>query len=162
MRKVNEYWRNRGVPHTVNQVQLSLLSQLPLESGLLDECADLGITPIGYSPLALGVLSGKYSADGALPEGPRGLIFKALLPSCAPLLGVLREIAEVRGVSMSAVAINWAMSKGTLVIVGMKTPAQVADNLQALTFSLSGAEVDELERAAAKAKKATQNIFQTA
>ena len=63
---------------------------------------------------------------------------------------------------MSAVAINWAMGKGTLVIVGMKTPAQVADNLQALTFQLGGAEVDELERAAAKAKKATQNIFQTA
>ena len=63
--------------------------------------------------------------------------------------------------TMSAVAINWCMGKGCLVIVGMKSPMQVADNLAALTFTLGTAEVDELERAAAKAKKATQNIFQT-
>ena len=142
------------------QVQLSLLSQLPLESGQIESCRELGVTPIGYSPLALGVLSGKYD-EGTLPEGPRSLIFKALLPSCRPLLSTLREIAQARGVSMSAVAINWCMGKGCLVIVGMKSPMQVADNLAALTFTLGTAEVDELERAAAKAKKATQNIFQT-
>ena len=62
---------------------------------------------------------------------------------------------------MSAVAINWAQSKGCLVIVGMKTPEQVADNLQALGWRLSTAEVDELERAAKGGKQATQNIFQT-
>ena len=144
------------------QVQLSLLSTLPLDSGLLEECAELGITPIGYSPLALGVLSGKYGGDdGVLPRGPRGLLFKQLLPSLRPLLGTLREVADARGVSMSAVAIAWAMSKGALVIVGMKTPEQVADNLAALTFELSGAEVDELERAARSGRQATQNIFQT-
>ena len=70
--------------------------------------------------------------------------------------------ARERRVSMSAVAISWAMSKGAVVIVGMKTPAQVADNLQALSFKLKVAEVDELETAARSAKKATQNIFQTA
>jgi pyridoxine 4-dehydrogenase len=163
LRKVNRYWSDRGVPHACNQVQLSLLSPLPIESGLIEECRELGVTPIGYSPLALGVLSGKYSvSDGALPPGPRGLLFKALLPSCAPLLGTLKEVASAREVSMSAVAINWAMSKGALVIVGMKTPEQVRDNLAALTFSLSDAEVSELEVAARPAKKATQNIFQTA
>jgi len=161
MRKINAYLTDRGVPHTVNQVQLSLLSTLPIESGLLDECAELGVTPIGYSPLGLGVLSGKYD-EGRLPEGPRGLVFRALLPSCKPLLGTLREVATAHDVSMSAVAINWAMRQGCLVIVGMKSPEQVRDNLAALTFTMSGAEVDELERAAASAKKATQNIFQTA
>ena len=53
------------------------------------------------------------------------------------------------------------MSKGCLVIVGMKSPEQVADNMQALTFSLTTAEVDELEAMARKGKQATQNIFQT-
>lgn len=161
LEKVNAYWRERGVPHAVNQVQLSLLSTLPVDSGLLDVCAELGVTPIGYSPLGLGILSGKYDLD-RLPDGPRGLIFKALLPSCQPLLGTLREAAAARGVSMSAVAIAWAMSKGCLVIVGMKSPEQVRDNLAATTFQLSGAEVDELEAAAKQAKQATQNIFQTA
>jgi pyridoxine 4-dehydrogenase len=107
------------------------------------------------------MLAGKYSLD-RLPSGPRGLIFKALLPSCTPLLGTLQEVATSRRVSPSAVAIAWAMSKGALVIVGMRTPEQVVDNLDACSFRLSGAEVDELERAAAGAKKATQNIFQTA
>ena len=58
--RVNAYWRERGVPHAANQVQLSLLSMLPLENGLFDACKELGVTPIGYSPLALGLLSGKY------------------------------------------------------------------------------------------------------
>lgn len=51
-------------------MQLSLLSTLPVESGLLDVCEELGVTPIGYSPLALGVLSGKYTEE-RLPSGPR-------------------------------------------------------------------------------------------
>ena len=47
----------RGVPLASNQVQFSLLSRQPLESGLFDVCAELGVVPIGYSPLALGLLS---------------------------------------------------------------------------------------------------------
>ena len=106
---------------------LTARSLLPLRvAGLLEECADLGVTPIGYSPLALGVLSGKYSAE-RLPSGPRALVFKALLPSLRPLLGTLNEVAAARRVSPSAVAIAWAMSKGVLVIVGMRTPEQVSD-----------------------------------
>ena len=53
------------------------------------------------------------------------------------------------------------MSKGVLAIAGMRTRAQVTDTLAALSFTLSAAEVDELEAAAKGAKKATQNIFQT-
>jgi len=63
---------------------------------------------------------------------------------------------------MSTIAINWCMCQGALVIVGVKTPAQVADNLAALEFQLSVPEVDELTAMAARVpRKATQNIFQT-
>ena len=51
-----------------NQVQFSLLSRGPLENGLTDTCEELGIQPIGYSPLALGLLADKYTMD-ALPAG---------------------------------------------------------------------------------------------
>ena len=64
-----------------------------------------------------------------LPNGPRSFLFKQLLPSCKPLLATLREVATQRQVSMSAVAIAWAMSKGVVVIVGMKSAEQVKDNL---------------------------------
>ena len=66
-----------------NQVQFSLLSTLPLESGLFEACAELGVTPIGYSPLALGLLSDRYD-ETRLPKGPRGLLFKVILPGLQP------------------------------------------------------------------------------
>jgi pyridoxine 4-dehydrogenase len=159
--KVNAYWTRRGVPHVANQVQLSLLSTLPIESGLIDACVELGITPIGYSPLCLGLLSGKYDSE-RLPDGPRGLLFKQILPGLKPLLGTLREVGAARKKSMAAVAINWCMCKGTVVIVGVKSPEQAAANLEALGWRLSSAEMAELDAASARVpKKATQNIFQT-
>lgn len=161
LRKANAYWRSRGVPHTANQVQLSLLSTLPLETGLLQECAELGITPIGYSPLALGLLSGNYSPD-RLPAGPRSLLFRQILPGLAPLLDCLRAVAAARGKTMSQVAINWSMSQGAVAIVGVRTASQAADNLGALGWALTEAEKDALtEEAKRVPKKATQNIFQT-
>ena len=66
---------------------------------------------------------------------------------------VKREVAAARQVSVSAVAINWAMSKGAVVIVGMKTPEQVRENLGALGWRISGAESDELERAARRRER---------
>ena len=83
LRLANAYWAERGVPHTANQVQFSLLSTLPLESGLFEACAELGVTPIGYSPLALGLLSDRYD-ETRLPKGPRGLLFKVILPGLQP------------------------------------------------------------------------------
>ena len=53
------------------------------------------------SPLGLGVLSGKYD-ERNLPDGPRGLIFRALLPSCRGLLATLREVAAARASVWSA------------------------------------------------------------
>jgi pyridoxine 4-dehydrogenase len=161
LRLANQYWVDRGVPHTANQVQFSLLSTLPLESGLFEACAELGVTPIGYSPLALGLLSDRYDEDN-LPQGPRGLLFRQIYPGLKPLLGTLREVAKERGKSVPQVAINWCMSKGAVVIVGVKSAAQAEENLGALGWELSGAECAELEAAAKKVpKKATQNIFQT-
>lgn len=161
LRRVNEYWAGRGVPHAVNQVQFSLLSTLPLENGLFDACAELGVTPIGYSPLALGLLSDRYD-ERNLPPGPRGLLFKQILPGLTPLLGTLREVARARRKTVPQVAINWCMTKGVVVIVGIKSAAQAEENRGALGWQLSGAECTELEAAAAKVpRKATQNIFQT-
>ena len=60
------------------------------------------------------------------PQGPRGLLFKEILPGLQPLLGTLREIAAKRGKTVPQVAINWCMCKGAVVIVGIKTAAQAA------------------------------------
>ena len=72
-------------------------------------------------------------------------------------------MAEERRKSPSQVAINWCMAKGTVPIPGAKDLAQAQDNLGAMGWRLSGAEVEELEVAAARCSKGmVQNIFQTA
>ncbi|MED6126580.1 Pyridoxine 4-dehydrogenase [Stylosanthes scabra] len=124
-------------------------------------CDSLGIQLIAYSPLGLGMLTGKYSPS-TLPTGPRGLLFKQILPGLDPLLSSLRDIANIRRKTMSQVAINWCTCKGTVPIPGVKTIKQVKENLGALDWSLSSDELLQLEYAAQESpRKMIQNIFQT-
>lgn len=103
---------DRGVPIATLQVQYSLLSTYPVtELGLKDICDELGIKLIAYSPLALGLLTGKYSEKGPFPKGIRGLLFRQLLTGISPLLACLREVAQSRNKTMSQVAINWCIVK---------------------------------------------------
>ena len=79
-----------------------------------------------------------------------------------PLLATMGEISSARGKTMSQVAINWCVCKGTVPIVGVKTLKQARENLGALGWSLSPEEVEGLDAAAARIKKqSVQNIFQS-
>lgn len=153
----------QGVPIATLQVQYSLLSTYPVtQLSLKDVCDELGIKLIAYSPLALGILTGKYSEKGSLPKGIRGLLFRQLLPGTQPLLSCLREIAQSRNKTMSQVALNWCICKGTIPIPGAKTVEQAKENIGALGWKLDASEIAELDRAAASVdKKMVQNIFQT-
>ena len=163
LKKVHQQFSALGVPIATLQVQYSLLSTYPLsELGLKEVCDSLGIKIIAYSPLTLGLLTGKYTEGGVLPKGPRRLLFKQLLPKINPLLECLKEIAESRAKTMSQVAINWCICQGTIPIPGAKTPQQAGENLGALGWRLSDGEVRELEQIALKLdQKMMQNIFQT-
>ncbi|KAF3884288.1 MULTISPECIES: aldo/keto reductase [Nostocales] len=160
---VYKRFAERGVPIATLQVQYSLLSTYPVtQLGLKEICDGLGIKLIAYSPLALGLLTGKYSEKGPFPKGIRGLLFRQLLPSIHPLLACLREIAEVRNKTISQVAINWCMSKGTIPIPGAKSVEQARENIGALGWYLDAGEVAQLDRMAeSSGKKMVQNIFQT-
>jgi pyridoxine 4-dehydrogenase len=163
LKQVYKKLRDRGVAIATLQVQYSLLSTYPVtELGIKDVCDELGIKLIAYSPLALGILTGKYTEKSSFPKGIRGLLFRQLLPGVRPLLGCLQEIASSRNKTMSQVAINWCICKGTIPIPGAKTVAQAKENLGALGWRLDASEVDALDRAAASTdKKMVQNIFQT-
>ncbi len=160
---VQRRFTERGVPITTLQVQYSLLSTYPVsELGLKDICDELGIKLIAYSPLALGLLTGKYSENGTLPKGIRGLACKQLLPGMPPLLSCLREIATSRNKTISQVSINWCISKDTIPIPGAKSVEQAQENIGALGWQLDAGEIAELDKAAASVeKKMVQNIFQT-
>lgn len=153
---------DRGVPIRTLQVQYSLLSTYPVtELGLKDVCDRLNIQLIAYSPLALGLLTGKYSAT-RLPPGLRGFLFRQMLPTLTPLQDCLRQVATARQKTMAQVALNWCMCKGTLPIPGAKTVEQARENLGALGWRLATTEVEALDTAATAVRKPmVQNIFQT-
>ncbi|MEH1843175.1 MAG: aldo/keto reductase [Nostoc sp.] len=163
LKQVQKKFAERGVPITTVQVQYSLLSTYPVtQLKLKDLCDELGIKLIAYSPLALGLLTGKYSEQGLLPKGIRGLLFRQILPGMRSLLACLQEVAQSRSKTMSQVAINWCICKGTIPIPGAKSVEQARENIGALGWQLDASEIVELDRAAANAdRKMVQNIFQT-
>lgn len=163
LKRVHERFAERGIAIATLQVQYSLLSTYPVtELGLKDVCDELGIKLIAYSPLALGLLTGKYSEKGDFPKGIRGLLFRQMLPGMRELLACLREIAQARNKSMSQIALNWCICKGSIPIPGAKNPEQAKENIAALGWLLDSGEIAELDKAAASTdKKMVQNIFQT-
>lgn len=163
LKQVHKTFSDRGVPIATLQVQYSLLSTYPVtELGVKEVCDELGIKLIAYSPLALGLLTGKYSEKGSLPKGIRGLLFKQLLPKIRPLLDCLQEVARSRNKSMSQVAINWCICKGAIPIPGAKTVEQAKQNSGALGWHLDSGEMAELDQAAVRVDRTmVQNIFQT-
>jgi pyridoxine 4-dehydrogenase len=163
LRQVHQRLAERGIPISTLQVQYSLLSTYPVtELGLKEVCDELGIKLIAYSPLALGILTGKYSEQGPFPKGIRGLLFKQLLSGSRPLLDCLQAIATSRDKTMSQVALNWCIAKSTIPIPGAKSVEQAQQNIGALGWQLDASEIAELDQAAANVDKPMmQNIFQT-
>ncbi|CAL5226840.1 g9706 [Coccomyxa viridis] len=163
LERIHSYLTERGVPLASAQVQFSLISIGPQQRDIQDVCKALGIGLIAYSPLGLGMLTGKYDvSSGRLPKGPRGLLFRQILPGLEPLLGTMNAIAKERRKSVSQVAINWCIAQGTVPIPGAKSLRNAQDNINSLSWSLSTAEVDELSAMAEKSPRGmVQNIFQT-
>jgi len=151
-RACHDALQKRGIPLATNQIQLSLLYRWPLENGLMQACDDLGVQVLSYSPLALGMLTGKYTVDNK-PTGPRKKLFEQLIttPDYKNLLATMDDVASGHsGASKAQVALNWARSKGSIPIPGARTVKQIASNNAALNWNLSKEEVAVLDRAAAK------------
>lgn len=159
LRRVAENFRNRGVPIATAQVQFSLLTENNDE--FVETCKEFGIQPIGYSPLCLGLLTGKYGGPDGLPPPPppRGWLFGALSgnPDLQKLIELLNSIAAARGKTAAQVAINWCSCKGVMPLVGAKTLKQAEENLGSVGWQLSEGEVRELDLAANKAPKTQPN-----
>ena len=142
LRPLHAALKSRGVPLASNQVEFSILRQLPLTSGLIDECNALGVKLLAYSPLAMGRLTGKYSAKQQ-PQGRRG--FSAYpMREIDPLVEKLREVATRHGCTPAQVALAWTMAKGTIPIPGAKNAEQAADNTGAFRCELTDEDVDQL------------------
>ncbi len=137
----------RGIPLASNQVEYHLLNRSVEKNGLLEKCRECGIRLIAYSPLAKGLLTGKYSAQNP-PPGVRGRMFGNLLKNLPPLLDLLTQIGQAHGgKTPSQVALNWIICKGALPIPGVKTAEQATQNVGALGWRLSDTEIQALDEA---------------
>jgi pyridoxine 4-dehydrogenase len=160
--RVAEYFRTRNVPLAVAQIQYSLMTYG--EARLMnDACEETGCRLISYSPLCLGLLTGKYDLDNLPKAGLRRQLFRELLPGAQGLLGVLKAVAKEYGKTPSQVAINWAARKGTVPIPGCRTVRHAQENVgSVLQWKLKPDAVLELDTAALAVKKPMiQNVFQT-
>jgi pyridoxine 4-dehydrogenase len=163
LKRIHAKFSRRSIPIATLQVQYSLLSTYPVtELGIKETCDELGIKLIAYSPLCLGILTGKYTESSTYPKGLRNLLFRRLVPEAKPLLDCVRAIAQYNNKTMAQVAINWCMAKGAIPIPGAKNVKQAEENIAAKDWQLDAGEVAELDRAAAGINKPmVQNIFQT-
>lgn len=150
MRQAHKYLAERGIPLAVNQVRYSLLSRKIETKGILDTARELGITILAYSPLAQGLLTGKYTGEGARsPQGARRIdpnFSSGGLQKVTPLVNTLQAIGEKYQRTPAQVALNWLIAQGNVIpIPGAKNGEQARQNAGALGWSLSPDEVAQLD-----------------
>jgi aryl-alcohol dehydrogenase-like predicted oxidoreductase len=136
-----------GLKLASNQVEYHLLNRSVEKDGLLSLCLKEKIRLIAYSPLAQGLLTGKYSPENP-PDGIRRSRLHSQLYTIGPLIALLRKIGDqYGGKTPAAVALNWTIRKGTLPIPGAKTLLQITQNAGALGWKLNDAEIAQLDEA---------------
>lgn len=151
MEEAHRYLAERGVPLAVNQVQYSLLHRNIETNGVLEMARQLNVNILAYSPLAQGLLTGKYSAKGdETPEGARKLnprFSKQGLTRIELVLQTLKAIAEAHNKTPAQVALNWLICVGNVVpIPGAKNAHQASQNAGALGWSMTPEEHERLAR----------------
>ncbi|MFI2282789.1 aldo/keto reductase [Nocardia beijingensis] len=141
------------------QIEYSLIERT-VERDLIPMARELGLGVIPWSPLASGVLTGKYSradldhqADGS-PEGSRKNVAAAngsLTERGLAIADVVKQVAAEIGKTPSQVALAWTLREPgvTSPIIGARTAAQLEDNLGALDVEFDAAQVARLEQASA-------------
>lgn len=150
MREAHEILAKRGIPLAVNQVQYSLLFRKIETQDILSTAQDLGVTILAYSPLAQGLLTGKYTPEKAVSlEGARRLdprFSSQGLEKILPVLNVLQSLGTKYQKTSAQIALNWLINqKNVIPIPGAKNAHQALENAGALGWSLEQEEVKQLE-----------------
>jgi aryl-alcohol dehydrogenase-like predicted oxidoreductase len=152
MQRARDRLASHGVSLASNQVEYSLLQRAPETNGVLAACRDLGVTLIAYSPIAKGLLTGKYSPGGDRPSGLVRRMGRAFgeqnLKKVEPVVNILREIGEAHNKQPAQVALNWLITqKHTFPIPGAKNERQARQNAGSLGWEMAREEAEKLELA---------------
>lgn len=149
--------KDLGVPCVLHQPSYSILNRWIETDGAAEACGELGIGMIAFSPLAQGVLSGKYNSGNT--EGSRGTSNNPFLnasnikPEALSSVAALGEIAKARGQSLPQMALAWVLNRPemTSALIGVRTLEQLHDNLGALgNLDFSAEELSAIDNASAR------------
>jgi len=151
MRRAHKALQERGLPLAVNQVHYSLIHREIETNGVLETAKELGITIIAYTPLAYGLLTGKYhKAPELLRQAMlfRRLMIRRNLERSRPVVNALEEIASRYEVTPGQVALNWLVNFHGTSIVAIPGASKVEHAQQssgAMHFALSEEELSKLD-----------------
>ncbi|KAI8876828.1 Aldo/keto reductase [Backusella circina FSU 941] len=145
IKRMHAALQKRGIQLASNQISYSLVRTIPEKSGLIKLCHELGVAILAYSPLGMGLLTGKFDLDAPPPKGRENQFTKFDKKQLKQLIDVVRRIAQKYQREPSAIALNWCIVKGTIPLGGARTASHVTQNVRALDFRLTPEEVDELD-----------------
>ncbi len=146
LKRATEVLNKRGMKLASNQVPYHLLNRKIEFDGVWEFCLANNIKIIAYSPLAQGLLTGKYTPKNP-PRGLRNFLYpSSYLAKVTSLVEYLSEVGKAYGgKTPSQVALNWLISKGALPIPGFKNVKQAQDNAGALNWRLSEVDIKNLD-----------------
>jgi aryl-alcohol dehydrogenase-like predicted oxidoreductase len=142
-----------GVSLVSNQPQYSALWRV-IEAEVVPTCESLGIGQVVWSPIAGGVLTGKYKPGAAPPEGSRAAgadneTMRFMRDEVLDRIGQLEPLAKEVDLSLAALAVAWVLQNANVssAIIGATRPEQVTDNVKAAGVTLDAdlmTKIDEI------------------
>jgi aryl-alcohol dehydrogenase-like predicted oxidoreductase len=154
MRTAWEVLQKHNIHLVSNQVRYNLLHRKIESNGTMQTAKELGITIIAYSPLAQGLVTGKFHDHPELLKniGMRkySSSFKpAGLEKSRPLVKTVQELATKYGVTSSQIALNWLINfhgDTVVAIPGATKESHARENAGAMTFSLTAEDLSLLDK----------------
>lgn len=153
-RQAHAILKDMGVATTIHQPSYSMINRWIENDNTIEACGELGIGMIAFSPLAQGVLSGKYnrgSTEGTRGENPNGSLRASHIePRVLAAVDRLGEIAKSRGQTMVQLALSWVLRRPemTSALIGVRNLDQLKDNLGVLNnLELSPEDIAAIDAA---------------
>lgn len=147
IKRVNEILGEAGFSISAVQNHYSILYRSSEDAGILDYCKKENISFFAYMVLEQGALSGRYNPQNPMPAGSgRAETYNQILPQLQVLTNAMKVIADAKGASVAQIAIAWAISKGTIPIIGATKVHHVTDAAAAASLKLSADEIAKIEQ----------------
>lgn len=151
-----ELSRELGFQLISSQPQYSMLWRV-IEDEVVPACEELGVSQIVWSPIAQGVLTGKYVPGQPLPEGSRAtdekggadMIKRFMNDDVLTRVQALQPVADEAGLTMAQLAVAWVLQNDNVAsaIVGASRPEQVGENVKAAGVTLDAGAMKAIDDA---------------